>query len=123
MKQYFVIALAVNIAGGILALNKDQAESRVHCLEDLGDGLYEVRKPVQFKHGEEFGYDGEINKALLQELEETAENPLSAKELIEQIETAETFEALENLLSGGESRKTVLAAFETKKAELEMGGE
>ena len=123
MKQYFVIALAVNIASGILALNKDQAASRVHCLEDLGDGLYEVKQPVQFKRGEEFGYDGEVNKALLQDLEETVENPVSAKELIEKIESVETSEDLNGLISEVEDRKTVIAAFEKKRSQFEMDGE
>jgi hypothetical protein len=69
MQRYTVTGHSVNIHSGILDLTHEQAASRLHSLTDLGDGLYEVLYPVQFKRGEEIGYDGEVNKNLLQSIE------------------------------------------------------
>lgn len=68
MQRYTVTGHSVNIHSGILDLAPEQAASRLHSLADLGDGLYEVLSPVQFKRGEEIGYDGEVNKALMQQI-------------------------------------------------------
>ena len=51
--------------GTILDLNKKQAARRAFALKDLKKGLYLVEKPVMFKHGEEFGFDGDLGKDLL----------------------------------------------------------
>jgi hypothetical protein len=60
----------VEIGSGILELNKGQAAPRIRArqITDLGEGLYEVTGVVQFKAGEEFGYDGEVGKALSEKL-------------------------------------------------------
>lgn len=58
----------VELFSGILELDKKQAAPRAHLLQDLGEGLYEITGPVQFKAGEEFGYDGEVTKAMAQDL-------------------------------------------------------
>lgn len=68
MQRYSVIGPKVEIHSGILHLSKTQAAARVHALDDLGEGLYQVSRPIQFKKGEEFGYDGSVNKALLQQM-------------------------------------------------------
>lgn len=68
MERYDVIAEKVEIHTGILQLDKKQASARVHALDDLGDGLYQVRRTVQFKRGEAFGYDGSVNKAMLRQI-------------------------------------------------------
>lgn len=70
MKKFEVInPKGVTLASGVLQLNKDQAGSREHALRKLGDGLFLIEQPVQFKLGEIFGYDGEAGKALLAEME------------------------------------------------------
>jgi len=69
MQRYIIIAIAASFSSGILELTPDQASSRAHALTPLGDGLYEVTQPVQFKNGEVVGFDGDTNKALLQLVE------------------------------------------------------
>lgn len=82
MQKVTVIERPVTIGpGAVLHLKKDQAASRSHSLKSLGRCLYLVEKPVQFKLGEKFSYDGPVDKALLAcldgltlpEPEETAE--------------------------------------------------
>ena len=69
MRKYKVIGPFVNFHSGALSLSKDQYASRAHALEPTKTpGEYLVLKPVQFKRGEEVGYDGEVSKALLQDL-------------------------------------------------------
>lgn len=71
MKTYTVTEVTgVTIHSGILLLNDLQATARVNALINLGEGLYEIRGPVQFKCRETFGYDGEVNKALLEKIVE-----------------------------------------------------
>jgi len=51
-----------------VTLTAAQASARSHNLKPLGDGRYQIANPVQFKAGEEFGYDGELPKALAEML-------------------------------------------------------
>lgn len=69
MQRYIVIAIMAGFNSGILELAPEQASSRSHALASLGEGLFEIREPVQFKRGEIVGYDGDVNKALLQLIE------------------------------------------------------
>ena len=62
MKQYLVTVFWVNLHTGIVELTQKQYQSRQHCLKSLGDNKYEILKPIQFKKGETFGYDGELAK-------------------------------------------------------------
>lgn len=75
MQRYLIIAAVASFAAGILELTPVQASARSHALKPLGDSLYEVTAPVQFKNGEVVGYDGEINKSLLQLITETSAEP------------------------------------------------
>lgn len=53
-------------AGTRLALTAGQVNRRAHALKKLGEGLYETTAAVQFKVGEEFGFDGELAKNLVE---------------------------------------------------------
>jgi|AMWB02.1.fsa_nt_gi ABC-type amino acid transport substrate-binding protein len=65
----FCALAVVNIhPGSVLLLSADQAARRVSSLDDLGDGLYLVKAPVQLKAGEVFGYDGDLNKAMAEQM-------------------------------------------------------
>jgi len=75
MQRYIIIATVAGFASGILELTSGQASARTHALKPLGDSLYEVTAPVQFKNGEVIGYDGEINKSLLQLVTPTSAEP------------------------------------------------
>ena len=43
---------------GTLTLGKEQAKLRLHNLKELEDGRYEILRPVEFKIGEVFEYEG-----------------------------------------------------------------
>jgi len=75
MKRYVVTGASANFASGVIMLTEEQAKARVHALKDLGDGYFEVMTTVSFKRGEIVGYDGEVNKALLQLVDEIGEAP------------------------------------------------
>jgi hypothetical protein len=69
MKRCLVIGRAVGVnSGAEVELSDEQARRRRHVLESLGDGRYLTLQRVEFKHGEEFGYDGEFPKTLATEV-------------------------------------------------------
>ena len=63
MIKYQVIDKPAILFSGLLELNEDQVRRRRHLLELVEGSIYMIVKPVTFKVGEVFGYDGEINKA------------------------------------------------------------
>ena len=63
MRRIYVSGATAEFHAGVLELTPAQASARITSLDDLGDGLYQIKHPVQFKRGEELGFDGEINKA------------------------------------------------------------
>ena len=63
MQRIIITGAVAEFHSGIVELTPDQAASRTHCLSDLGDGYYQINRTIQFKFGEQLGYDGEINKA------------------------------------------------------------
>lgn len=71
MKSYEVTSTVAKIFGGVVELNNDQYKTRAHNLEKIGKGKYKVLSPVQFKRGEQFGYDGEMPKSLAVDLKES----------------------------------------------------
>lgn len=74
MKKYKVIANAATFHSGTLQLTEKQFESRKYALAlTKKPGEFKVLMPVQFKHGEEIGFDGEVNKILLQDLSSAGE--------------------------------------------------
>ena len=64
MSNYVVTAVSVRLHGGVLTLSKTQSAPRLHNLLALGGNRFEVAGPVEFKRGEQVGYDGELPKAL-----------------------------------------------------------
>lgn len=67
--KYTVIAPSVQLTAGVLALTDAQAKARMHNLKPVKGG-YEIVNAVQFKRGEEFGYEGDITLDLVDALEE-----------------------------------------------------
>lgn len=61
--KYKVATPFVELHSGVLVLSKEQARDRIHNLKKVKSG-YEIVKPVQFKRGEEFGYDAELTAQL-----------------------------------------------------------
>ncbi len=67
--KYIVTGKSVSIYGGVLTLSKELVTDRAHCLKPLTEkNKYEVIKPVTFKQGQEFGFDGELPKSAVLEL-------------------------------------------------------
>ncbi len=67
MKQYKSVEVT-NLNNGCVELDEDQARRRIHNLKEVGKGIFEIVNPIQFKVGEKFGYDGEVNARLAQSL-------------------------------------------------------
>lgn len=82
MIKYQVIDKPAILFSGLLELNEDQVRRRRHLLELVEGSIYMIVKPVTFKVGEVFGYDGEINKA-------------TALALVDAVVAVETIEAPE----------------------------
>ena len=64
MKRFKTLKI-LTLASGRLQLSNAQAKPRLHNLKQIDGDIYEIIAPVQFKAGEEIGYDGEINKMLM----------------------------------------------------------
>ena len=69
--------LAEFAPGQILHLTEAQAAPRLMNLEDLGEGRYHVARPVEFREGEQIGFEGELTPAL-HELVEVGDLPLES---------------------------------------------
>lgn len=68
MDKYIVTERLAVIAHGVLHLTEEQAKHRAGNLKKLGNGHYEVTGAVQFKRGEEFGYEGDLPKSMAENL-------------------------------------------------------
>lgn len=71
MKNYQVTGKVVSISSGVVELVKHQSDARMFALNPVGKNRFAVLKTIHFKHGETFGYDGELPKALALALAET----------------------------------------------------
>lgn len=78
MQRYKVLD-TISLHTGILDLTEAQATPRKDALISLGEGLYEIIKPVEFKAGEIIGYDGDINRDLTEKLLPAEEAPVAEK--------------------------------------------
>ncbi|MCK9994328.1 MAG: hypothetical protein Dbin4_02848 [Alphaproteobacteria bacterium] len=67
MRKYQVIEKHIEIGSGKVLLDPDQYKTRAHNLSKPdADGTCAILKPIQFKFGEMFGYDGDFGKHLSQ---------------------------------------------------------
>lgn len=128
-----VSGLYASFISGVLQLTDEQYRSRAHALKPLGNGLYQVTGPIGFKHGELVGFDGEVNKALMQALEEEelpeTDKPRRERH-IEEIKKAVVTLTDEELLAmldaeaGGKNRKGVIKIIEEEMAgRTQLGGD
>ena len=76
MKRYITTAV-VTIYTGLIELTEAQAAARYSMVEKTDEpGIYSIKKPVQFKVGEHFGYDADLPKSVASSLEpEKSEAP------------------------------------------------
>lgn len=85
MITYHVTGSFVTINSGKVTLTESQAKRRSHAIKALGGCVYEVVRSIGFKRGEVFGFDGEVNKKLLQSMkteEEVLEAEINAEEAV-----------------------------------------
>lgn len=68
--KIFKTKAPVSIHSGKLRLTEKQALARASMVTKERAGLYRVIKPMEFKAGEKFGYDGELPKSLAALVEE-----------------------------------------------------
>lgn len=79
MKTYKALR-PVNLMSGQVSVSADQARRRAHALiderghylyalDEIDAGVYQIAERIQFKAGEEFGYDGEIAKSDVHDVE------------------------------------------------------
>lgn len=62
-KTYFVINAPITVnVGQQVKLTKEQAQNRKHVAKNVKDDIWEAISPFQFKAGEVFIFNGEINK-------------------------------------------------------------
>lgn len=70
-------------AGSVLELTADQSKPRAHNLRQMGENLFEVINPVEFRTGEVLGFAGDVPLTLLDLLE------VSGPEPVEEVPSAE----------------------------------
>lgn len=70
MRKYRVVAGAAAFISGTLHLTEEQFKAREHALSATKTAdEFRILGPVQFKRGEEIGFDGEVSKQLMELLE------------------------------------------------------
>ncbi len=70
----------VRLVSGILKLTKEQAAPRLHNLEFLGNGRYQIVHPVEFKTGEVIGFEGELPRNLANLMESAGKKKAKTSE-------------------------------------------
>jgi hypothetical protein len=78
--QKFKVIKPIHLQSGVLELSSGQARERTHAVRSLGADRFRILHPVQFKVGEEFGFEGDLPKAFLTEhlLDSIQDRPKSA---------------------------------------------
>jgi hypothetical protein len=93
MRLFEVTSPFVLLNSGRIRLTDKQYTDRAHALGKTDDvHVYTIEKPVGFKHGEVFEYDGELTptlakdvKAAEESLQETPDATFTVKDLAEQL--------------------------------------
>lgn len=115
MKTYTTKS-TVTIGQGKLGLNLAQASRCGSALADLGDGIFEILSPVQFKAGETFSHDMPIPKTIAHCLEE-AEEPEALEDLdTEQLRAMAT--SLEAKFHPNTGKPKLIEIIKTRQVEM-----
>jgi len=88
MNTYFAHEV-ININGGNVVLDENQARRRKRNVSDNGDGTFAVLRPIQFKKGEKFGSDIEVNRRLAEILSDGNGVPMADVQAAEDLEKTE----------------------------------
>lgn len=110
MQKCIVTAKSVSFGPGHrLQLSKAQASIRSHNLNQIDGNIYEVTNQVEFKGGEEFGFDGEVPKALMQMVETDQKMKAEKKKSPADSNKPEKFKAEKKALKIAESNQVDIA--------------
>lgn len=81
MNEYQVLGESVTLHSGLVLLTEAQYKSRSFAVSATEEeGVYQVEKPVSFKRGEVFFYDGHLNKLQADLLDEPVAKPADDKQ-------------------------------------------
>ena len=69
MRYYRASAVILLARDSVVVLDERQAADRAGRIESLGDGRYRLLDALQIKAGEAFGYEGELPKAIAEDVE------------------------------------------------------
>lgn len=78
MKIYMSLQ-PVTIHSGVIQLNSEQAKSRMHNLSHIADDRFDVVRPINFKTGELFGYEGQLPKSMVSSIEDDSDAAVKPK--------------------------------------------
>lgn len=112
MSKYIVTARIARLMAGVLILSVDQAKPRSHNLKPLGKNRFEIINAVEFKAGEEIGYEGDLPKALADNLTSAADAEKAAKKAAESEAKAKAKAAAEAQKLRDKLETEALAAWE-----------
>lgn len=90
----YVVTNPVTLRSGVVRLTKEQASKRAHALEPAGKD-YRIIGQIQFKTGEEFGYEGDLPKSMAENLTTKEAAEAAAKKAAAEAEKAATKAAKE----------------------------
>ena len=65
MRKYQIVGSFIELHEGLVEVNESQAKRRSAMLAPVGNGIYRIDNPVQFKVGEVIGIDYDPPKSLI----------------------------------------------------------
>jgi cbb3-type cytochrome oxidase cytochrome c subunit len=125
MQKYTALAVVSIAAGALVGLTASQARRRAHLLKPVdvdaktGDGTFELLSPAQFKVGEQFSTNLELNKALAQALESAEETAQKAKAKAKGEASAKDIAALRDKAKAWDDVQEELIALRSFLAEID----
>jgi hypothetical protein len=116
-KNYFVLNAPVPIQiGQRVKLTKEQIKNRLHVTKKIKDDIFEAIIPFQFKAGEIFGFSGQVNKKLVNQMIDPEE--IEPKPVPEKLE--EDFDALSFLNDMSSRQLQYYARVKCKDMKLQL---
>lgn len=91
----YVVTNPVTLRSGVVRLTKEQASKRAHALEPAGKDCYHILGQIQFKDGEEIGYEGDLPKSMADNLTTKEAAEAAAKKAAAEAEKAASKSAKE----------------------------
>lgn len=111
-------------AGAMVALTKEQAASREHALlATKTKGVFQVKTRIEFKAGETFGFDGDLPKNVVDQVEADKDTKKTTKTKAEQVAEAREKKEREASDAREKAEKDALEAWDKDAALREKHGD